>query len=214
MNDDSSDGKLSRKEREFQARRQEILEAATRLFARQGYHGTAMSEIAKEAEFSTGSLYNFFKNKEELYFSLLQEKIEVLEQEAYGVLEEDKSVEEKLRNYVDKMLTFFEAERDFFRIYVEQRTQFEMSAKGEFAERMFEKMQKYLGKMMLTMEQGVREGLFKPVNPAELAMVFVGLINNILTVYINTNISSGLREKGGLILDLFFNGVRRRGGEG
>jgi AcrR family transcriptional regulator len=214
MNRNSGSGKLTRKEREFQARRQEILAAATRLFARQGYHGTTMSEIAREAEFSTGSLYNFFKNKEELYFSLLEDKIGALEAEVYAVLEGDAGVEEKLRNYVDKVLTFFEAERDFFRIYVEQRTQFEMSMKGEFAEAMYEKVQKYLVKMVLTMEQGVREGLFRPLDPAELATIFVGLINNFLVVYINTDMSASLREKGGLILDIFFHGVGRREGGG
>jgi TetR/AcrR family transcriptional regulator len=210
MNNDSIDSKLSRKEREFLARRREILEAATRLFARKGYHGTAMSEIAKEAEFSTGSLYNFFQNKEELYFTLLREKIEALETEVYAVLASDAGVDERLRIWVDQVLAYFERERDFFRIFAEQRTQFESTAKGEFSDVIHEKIQNYLAQMVLLMEQGVKQGLFKPLAPAELAMIFFGITNNILVVFLNSDKPYDLRSKGSLILDIFFNGTRQQ----
>ena len=211
MNSNSEDAKLSRKEREFLARRSEILEAATRLFARKGYHGTAMSEIAKEAEFSTGSLYNFFQNKEELYFTLLREKIEALEAEVYAVLESDAGVEDRLRIYVDKVLAFFERERDFFRIFGEQRGQFESTAKGEFSDVIHDKIQNYLARMVSLMEQGTRQGLFKPMSAAELAMIFFGITNNILVVFINSDQPYDLRSKGSLILDIFFHGTRQPG---
>jgi TetR/AcrR family transcriptional regulator len=211
MNSNSDDTKLSRKEREFLARRKEILEAATRLFARKGYHGTAMSEIAKEAEFSTGSLYNFFQNKEELYFTLLREKIEALEVEVYPVLGSDAGVEERLRIWVDQVLGYFERERDFYRIFAEQRAQFESTAKGEFSDVLHDKIQNYLAKMVSLMEQGIREGLFKPMSAAELAMIFFGITNNILVVFLSSDEPYDLRSKGRLILDIFFNGTRQPG---
>ncbi|MEN6424710.1 MAG: TetR/AcrR family transcriptional regulator [Phycisphaerales bacterium] len=63
--------KSPRKERERQQHRQEILSAALRLFAEKGFHSVSMQEIAVAAEFATGTLYNFFPSKEELFFELL-----------------------------------------------------------------------------------------------------------------------------------------------
>jgi len=209
LNNDSRQSGMSRKEREFQARRQEILEAATRLFAKQGYHGTSMSEIAREAEFSTGSLYNFFRNKEELYFKLLEEKISLLEAQVYAVIDGPGGVLEKLGTFVDVFIHFFEAERDFFRIFAEQRGQFELSAKGQFADVIHDRYEHYLGAMVNLMRQGINEGLFKPLNPAELALIFMGIINTMLIIYVNSGESYNLKEKRAVILDVFLNGTRR-----
>jgi AcrR family transcriptional regulator len=58
--------------------RAQLLEAAARVFARSGYHGAAMSEIAAEAGFSKGALYWNFASKEDLFFALLDELDEQL----------------------------------------------------------------------------------------------------------------------------------------
>jgi DNA-binding transcriptional regulator YbjK len=62
--------KLSRKEREFFWRRQEILESALELFSEKGFHNITMHDIAKKSEFAVGTIYKFFSNKEELYKAL------------------------------------------------------------------------------------------------------------------------------------------------
>lgn len=67
----SSAAKASRKERERLRHREEILSAALRLFAEKGFHNVSMQEIAAAAEFATGTLYNFFPSKEDLFFELL-----------------------------------------------------------------------------------------------------------------------------------------------
>jgi AcrR family transcriptional regulator len=62
----------SRKERERQHHRQEILTAALHLFAERGFQNVSMQEIAAAAEFATGTLYKFFPSKEDLFFELLE----------------------------------------------------------------------------------------------------------------------------------------------
>ena len=66
----------SRKERERQQHRQEILSAALELFAEKGFPGVSMQEIAAAAEFATGTLYKFFPSKEDLFFELLESTAE------------------------------------------------------------------------------------------------------------------------------------------
>jgi len=63
-------GIQERKEREKERRRQQIMVAAKRVFSDKGFNKATMEDIAQEAELSPGTLYLYFKNKEELYASL------------------------------------------------------------------------------------------------------------------------------------------------
>ena len=63
-------GIKERKERERERRRQQIIVAAKRIFKEKGFGRATMEDIAKEAELSPGTLYLYFKNKEDLYASL------------------------------------------------------------------------------------------------------------------------------------------------
>lgn len=56
------------------ARRREILEAAVRCFARRGYHGTTMQDVADEAELSKGALYRYFDGKEGILEALARKR--------------------------------------------------------------------------------------------------------------------------------------------
>ena len=60
----------SRKEREREQRRKEIIEVAERLFLSHGFENTKMDQIANEAEFSKGTLYNYFVSKDDLYLTI------------------------------------------------------------------------------------------------------------------------------------------------
>ncbi len=63
-------GIQERKQRERERRRQQIIVAAKRVFSEKGFSNTTMEDIAGEAELSPGTLYLYFKNKDELYASL------------------------------------------------------------------------------------------------------------------------------------------------
>lgn len=64
-------GILDRKEREKEIRRQQIIVAARRVFSGKGFSKSTMENIAVAAELSTGTIYLYFRNKEELYASIL-----------------------------------------------------------------------------------------------------------------------------------------------
>jgi len=66
--------KLSRREMDKLRHRHQMLVAALDLFSVKGYHNVSMHEIAGKAEFAIGTLYKFFKNKEDLYKALMMEK--------------------------------------------------------------------------------------------------------------------------------------------
>lgn len=65
-------GVAERRQREKESRTESIKKNAAKLFARKGFHNVSMAEIAEAAEVSKGTLYIYFKSKEELYFSLIE----------------------------------------------------------------------------------------------------------------------------------------------
>lgn len=67
---------LSRRQRERQTRRQNMLDAALAVFAEKGYEGATIDEIAERAEFGKGTIYNYFpEGKEALFLTLLAELV-------------------------------------------------------------------------------------------------------------------------------------------
>ncbi len=73
MNKNFEKEELSRKDREKLFKRNEILNAAKKLFAVKGYSFTTMEEIASAAEFGKGTIYNYFTDKESIYHELINE---------------------------------------------------------------------------------------------------------------------------------------------
>lgn len=63
-------GILERKEREREKRKNDIVDAAERVFFNKGHENATMDDVAEEAELSKGTLYLYFKNKEELYLAI------------------------------------------------------------------------------------------------------------------------------------------------
>ena len=110
---------LTRKERERLAHRQDILEAAERVFARNGFHGATVEQIAQEAEFAVGTIYNFFRGKEELY----EEVLAGLAEEFMGAFREQVVSQDDpvaaIGAIIELRLTMFEKHRGFARTFFE-----------------------------------------------------------------------------------------------
>jgi len=66
----------SRPQRYLEQRKQDIIRAAKQMFVQQGYASTTISQIASEAEMATGTLYRYFKSKDELIWAVSHEHIE------------------------------------------------------------------------------------------------------------------------------------------
>lgn len=97
---------LTRKERERQFRRQEIMDAAETLFAEKGFHGTTLDDIAEAAEFGKGTIYNYFESKEEIYRTII---FDLLEGGTEALKQLDASCEDfidLIGNHIQAMVTF------------------------------------------------------------------------------------------------------------
>lgn len=112
--------KLSRREREKERHKEEILEAALRLFSEKAFHNVSMQEIAEESEFGVGTLYNFFESKEQLFVELMEAGIEKFGQILIPILDSNKEEEKKLSEFIQAHVDLIESNIDFIKLYISQ----------------------------------------------------------------------------------------------
>ena len=201
--------RISRKEREYLAHREEILSAAEKVFAAKGFFATTMSDIARKAEFGTGTLYNYFKSKEELYFTLIDEKVEEVNRLVNAELSKKTSAIERMRKALELQFEFVERNRDFFRIYISERNRFEWTVKDELGKGLHEKMVTYIHILAEVMRQGIREREFKSMNPIDLAHAWVGMVNSFVFEWLISREDYPLISKLDTVLEIFLGGVQR-----
>jgi AcrR family transcriptional regulator len=212
MNDRFSDEdmeKLNRKVREHLTHRKEILLAAEKLFAAKGFFPTTMSEIAQEAQFGTGTLYKYFKSKEDLYFTLIDEKTAEINGPVKAELSKKMSAIERIEKILRIQLEFIERNRDFFRIYVSERSRFEWTVKDDLGKGIHEKMVAYIHLLAQVMKQGIKDGAFKPKDPMDLAHALVGIVNSFVFEWLIAPRPYPLLSKVDTVLDIFLRGAQR-----
>jgi TetR/AcrR family fatty acid metabolism transcriptional regulator len=99
-------------------KRQMILDAAIKVFARTGYHGSRVSDIAREAGIAYGLVYHYFKNKEEILDTIFSERwggfIEVVDH----IADSDTSTEEKLLSIAATVLNAYRLRGDWVKVLV------------------------------------------------------------------------------------------------
>jgi len=201
--------KTSRKEREYLAHRGEILSAAEKVFAAKGFFQTTMSEIAGEAEFGTGTLYKYFKSKEVLYFSLIDEKVEEINRLVKTELSKKTPAIERIKKVLGLQLEFIERNRDFFRIYISERNRFEWTVKDDLGKGIHDKMVTYIKILAQVIKEGMRRGEFKSMDPMDLAHALVGIFNSFVFEWLISREPYPLTSKSEMILEIFLDGVQR-----
>lgn len=201
--------KIGRKEREYLAHRDEILSAAEKVFAAKGFFPTTMSDIAREAEFGTGTLYNYFKSKEELYFTLIEEKVEKINHLVKAELSLKISAVERIKKGLTLQLEFIEQNRDFFRIYISERSRFEWTVKDDLGKAVHEKMVTYIHALAEVMKQGTKEGEFRTLDPVDMAHALLGIFNSFVFEWLISHKTYPLISKLDTLLEIFLSGVQR-----
>ena len=198
----------TRREREKAMHRREILEAAERVFAKKGFAATTIDEIAQEAEFSKGAMYVYFDSKEDLFFSLIQEKSDDIEERFRKVVESSDDPEAGIRELVETYLTFFEEDKDFFQIIASEQPRLGVETESRLRENMRERCIRGLDLIEKVMEDAVSAGVLKEVKPRLLATGLVGIIHAFTAHWILTGGKEPLTEMKPVILELFLDGAR------
>jgi AcrR family transcriptional regulator len=202
-----------RKQREYEARREEILSAAEGLFSQNGFFKTSMAEIAEAAQFAMGTLYKFFKSKEDIYISLVEAKVEEMLRQLERAIHDSGSAQEKIREVIRVKLAFADQNRDFFRIYVSEWSGFEWTVKSAFGEGVWKRYLAQIDLVANLIKDGIKTGEFRKVNPKDTALALHGMLNSTIYVWIlQASPKESLVDKGEWLGSLFLGGLGRTEG--
>ena len=109
-------GITERKEREKKQRRNDIIDAAENLFFKSGINNVTMEDVAKNAEYSKGTLYLYFKNKEDLHWAISQRAIELMRKYMEKAIDEKASGLTNLFNIGQAYVDFSRKEKNYFNV--------------------------------------------------------------------------------------------------
>jgi TetR/AcrR family transcriptional regulator, fatty acid metabolism regulator protein len=186
-------------------KREAILRAATSVFAHNGYFNSKVADIARAAGVADGTVYLYFKSKEEILHSIFDRSVDEALGAAKKQIESVADPKEKLRQIALLHLERLGADRDLavvFQVELRGSTKFmeEFSAAG-FAE--------YLALIRSTFEEGQRAGAFRTdLNAKVVAKILFGALDEMATNWILSKRRYKLAPMADQVLDIFLNGVK------
>jgi TetR/AcrR family fatty acid metabolism transcriptional regulator len=162
-------------------KRRIILDAAVRVFARQGFHTCRVSDIADEAGVAYGLVYHYFSSKEGILDTLFLERWDVM---LAAIDEADRSSQpprEKLRSIASFIVESYRHDPDLMKVIIVEVTR----AANTFGRTHLEKIRQAYDGIARIVERAQREGAFRTEIEAQFAaQAFYGLIEQVLTSWI------------------------------
>jgi AcrR family transcriptional regulator len=162
-------------------RRRAILDAAVKVFARQGFHACRVSDIADEAGVAYGLLYHYFPSKDDVLSTLFLERWGVMLQTIREVDREPQPAREKLTAIASFIIESYRHDPDLMKVIIVEVTR----AANSFGQTHLEQIRQAYLLIAAIVTKAQREGAFKSEIDAEFAaMTFYGAIEQVLTGWI------------------------------
>jgi AcrR family transcriptional regulator len=192
-------------------KRRVILDAAVRVFARQGFHACRVSDIAEEAGVAYGLVYHYFASKDEVLDTLFLERWNVMLEVIREVDGRPIPAREKLEGIVSFIVESYRHDPDLMKVIIVDVTR----AANSFGQTHLDEIRKAYDLIAQIVTKAQAEGAFKPeIDASFAAMAFYGAIEQVLTGWI-----FGLLPQGGehferaksLVLETVCGGLEMRG---
>ncbi len=197
------------KARRIADKRERILRAAIKVFARKGFYATRVSEIAKAAGVADGTIYLYFKNKDDLLVSIFEDRITKLLGVLRTEIEKCHGFEEKVRTVIELQLGLLEGQRDLAEVVTVNLRQSSRLLK-QYAAPLFTE---YLELIAGVVADGQREGVLRSdVSPRVVARGLWGALDGLALTWALGGTRPGnpesLRRAASQIASVFLDGLR------
>lgn len=162
-------------------KRRVILEAAVRVFARQGFHTCRVADIADEAQVAYGLVYHYFSSKEEILDTLFTERWGLMLDTIAEIEREPLSPREKLGAIANFIIDSYRYDPDLMKVIIVEVTR----AANTFGQTHLADIRKAYREVAAIVEAAQGDRVFRPeIEPAFAALAFYGLIEQVLTSWI------------------------------
>jgi len=191
-------GYKSRREREKEQRRQNILKVAKRLFIERGFKSVTVANIAEKAELSKGAIYLYFSSKEEIYAQILLTDIEHFHGEISQIFNGGKSAADILLDFADAYIDIFLKEREQFRILMNFMLQADtLNLSRETRKRIIAEMNRTISLIEKILQYGVDSGelSLEKQDLRKMRNALWGLLNGIISLHLFVGAESMREER-------------------
>jgi AcrR family transcriptional regulator len=170
---------LATKSAALEDKRQQLLGAAVRVFARKGFHASRVGDIAEEAGVAHGLLYHYFKSKNQVLEAVFHENWSILVARIESVEETDEPAADQIRHIAAIVLRTWLHLPDVVRVVIQ-----EFGRSPELGERIGE-LTLPIDALRRVIARGIERGEFrKDIDPAFAATVVYGSIDELLTAWV------------------------------
>jgi AcrR family transcriptional regulator len=189
-------------------RRRQILEAAERIFSRKGFDKARMDDIVREAGLSKGSLYWYFKSKDELIRALLDRVFISEMREAESIAEQPGSAEDKLKAFIAIAVREY---KHFEKILPLSYEFIALAARSKAVRKVIVGyFRHYLDMLTEIIQQGSAEGEFRPVDAALAARSLISMYEGLALLWFLEPELVDWDRMAAEPLDIFLQGMRRQ----
>lgn len=166
-------GIVERKEREKEHRKEEILNAAEQVFFEKGLALATMDEIAVQAELSKGTLYLYYKSKEDLYMAVICKGHQIMLQMFQEAVSSGEPTVQLFQNVGEAYYAFYKRYRDYFRMFsFSDNTQLHSQVSEEMKAACSESGQKICQLVTDVIQKGMDDGTFRQdIDPLEVGVI-------------------------------------------
>ncbi len=187
---------------------QQIIEAAIRVFARNGYYNSRVSDIAREAGIASGTIYLYFRTKEEILVTLFREKMSAFVAHLRREIAGERDAVVKIRRLVELHFTVLEqspALAEVVQVELRQGQKFFRGASAHEVSAYFE----LIGSVL---EEGVAAGRFRADVPVKVATkILFGAMDQMATSWVLGKRGYRLVDTADAVATIFLKGVTRDG---
>jgi TetR/AcrR family fatty acid metabolism transcriptional regulator len=183
---------------------QQIIEAAVRIFARNGYYNSRVSDIAKEAGIASGTIYLYFKTKDEILVTLFREKMAEFVATVRKAIAAEPDAVAKLRGLIALHFKLLEDHAEMAEVVQVELRQGQKFFRGASAN----EVSGYFDLISSVLEEGMAAGLFRNDLPVKtVRKVLFGAMDQMATSWVLGKRGYKLSETADAVADIFLKGL-------
>lgn len=193
--------------RKEEEKRKKILDAAVRVFAREGFYNAKVEEVAREAGVAHGTVYLYFGSKEDLLISVFRENLRELIEYVGSEIQKEKDAEARLKRMIHLQIELIETNPELTELLL-----VEFPQTGKFlSSQAIDEVAAYINMIADILKQGMAEKIFYDSIDANIVatLIYAG-IQGIATRWILEGTKYSLKQAALEISEVFLRGIRLR----
>lgn len=189
-------------------KRQHILDAAYIVFSRKGFYRATVDEIIALADTGKGTVYNYFVNKEQLFYTLIKERSVPFHEKLNSILVADKGPLDKIYLLSSEFLNFYAANADLWRVLMHEMRAFDELGYSAFNEEQQAKYRKNFESTLNVLEAVIKEGVEQSVvRECNTKQAAYGLFSAIIVIVFQRLVGENPDETAKNIANTFLFGI-------